>query len=246
MRFLVLFIFFISTLIAQEKKQSITLGLGSYIQTQPYENVDTLILPSPVIFFDNGLLYVRWTRVGLYFLGQKQDSYAWGFSLTAQPRTYGYLSDDITAMDERKTSWEGGLAFSASKDDAWVEVMALTDIIDRYNSLIIKTELGYDFIYKNISFYPSVVVTYQSSRFMNYYYGVKESEKIIGTRDTYLANHGLQLGVQTYIKYPLTKKLSTLINLKVDRISNEAVDSPIINQSYIYSGLASLIYTFEF
>jgi len=246
MRFFLIFTLCFLTLVAEEKKQSITLGLGSYVQTQPYQNVDTLILPSPVIFFDNGLLYVRWTRVGLYFLGEKQDSYAWGFSLTAQPRTYGYNSDDIAGMDERETSWEGGLAFSASKDDAWIEVMALTDILDRYDSFMIKTEFGYDFKYKELSFYPSLIATYQSSKFLNYYYGIKESEIMIGSRNIYRANHGFQLGIQTYIKYPLTKNLSTLINLKVDKISNEATDSPIVNQSYIYSGLASLIYTFEF
>jgi len=232
-------------LIAEDKRQSITLGLGAYIQTQPYKKVDTLLLASTVIFFDNGILYVRWSRIGLYFLGEKQDTFAWGFSLTAKPRTFGYASTDIIEMDEREISWEGGIAFSASIDDTWVEIIALTDIIDRYDSFIISTELGYDFKYKKFSFYPSFTVTYQSSQFSNYYYGVKESEAISGKREIYLANHGLQLGIQTYIKYPLTQKLSTLINIKADRISNEAINSPTINQSYIYSGLASLIYTFE-
>ncbi|MCD6433730.1 MAG: MipA/OmpV family protein, partial [Sulfurimonas sp.] len=73
---------------AEDKKQTITIGAGSYIQTQPYKDVDDIVLPSPVIFFDNGIVYVRWSRVGIYFLGNEKDDYAWGFSLTTQPRTY--------------------------------------------------------------------------------------------------------------------------------------------------------------
>jgi len=246
MRYILIFTFLFYSLIAQEKKQQITLGLGSYIQTQPYENVDTIILPSPVIFFDNNLFYVRWSRVGVYFLGDKQENLGWGFSLTAQPRIYGYDSSDIKNMDERETSWEGGLAFSASYNHLWMEIIALTDILDRHDTYIVQTEIGYDIEYNNFSIYPSFRTTYQSSDFSNYYYGVKESETLLNTRKQYIANDGFEFTIQTYIKYPITKKLSTLVNLKADRISNTAINSPIVEQSYTYSGLASLIYTFEY
>jgi outer membrane protein len=241
---LALFLFF-SILHAQDKKQNITIGAGSYIQTQPYKNVDDIVLPSPVIFFDNGVAYIRWSRAGIYFYGDKQDNYAWGFSLTIQPRVYGYKSSDIEGMDERKNTFEGGLAFSAKADKAYIEIMALTDILDRYESWILKTEVGYDFEFEHFSLYPSLILTYQSSDFLNYYYGVKKSEEL-STRKEYIPNNGLQVGMQTYIKYPFTKKFSALINLRVDKLSKEATSSPIINNDYIYSGLASLIYTFQY
>ena len=36
------------------------------------------------------------------------------------------------------------------------------------------------------------------------------------------------------------------INLRADRLSNEATDSPIVTKKYIYSGLISLLYTFNY
>jgi len=245
MKYLLILILIYSGLHAQEEKQKVTIGAGPYIQTQPYKNVDNIVLPSPVIFFDNGIAYVRWTRAGLYFFGDKQKDYAWGFSLTVQPRVYGYKSSDIQGMEERKSTWEGGLAFSAKTDKAYIEIMALTDMFDRYESWILKTEVGYDFEFANFSLYPSLIFIYQSSDFLNYYYGVKKSEEL-GSRKEYIPNDGLQLGAQTYIKYPFTKKLSALINLRVDKLSKEATHSPIVEDDYIYSGLASLIYTFEY
>lgn len=242
---LILFLIFIS-LNAEEKKQKLTLGFGPYIQTQPYQNVDNFFLPSPVIFYDNGLFYVRWSRAGVYFLGNVQNDYAWGFSLTAQPRTYGYDKNEIQGMDERERTWEGGLAFSAKTDKAYIEIMALTDILHRYDSWILKTEVGYDFEVGDFSLYPSLIFIYQSSQFLNYYYGVKESEELSSGYHNYTPDNGYLVGAQTYIKYPFTDKLSALINLRADRLSQEAIDSPIVNQKYIYSGLFSLIYTLEY
>ncbi len=246
MKYLLLIVLIFSTLIAEEKKQKVTLGLGPYIQTQPYKNVDNIVVPSPVIFFDNGIVYVRWSRAGIYFLGNKTDDFSWGLSATFQPRVYGYTSSDIPGMDDRKKTLEGGIAFSMKIDKAYMETMLLTDVLDRYEDLIFKTEIGYDFEFEKFSIYPSAIIVYQSSSFIDYYYGVKQEEVATSGFTQYSPGDGFQLGMQTYIKYPFTEKFSALVNLRVDRIANEATSSPIVEKDYIYSGLFSLIYTFEY
>jgi len=243
MRYILIFILLVSTLFAETKKENLTIGLGLYMQSQPYKNVDAIILPSPVVFYDNDIFYIRWSRLGLYFLGDKKENYAWGFSLTAQPRTYGY--DDIYGMENKKSTWEGGLAFSFKYDKAYIETMLLNDLLNTYKSWIYKTEIGYDFKVGEVSFYPSFIAVYQSSDFLNYYYGVNESESIKSGKNIYTPNSGLDVALQTYIKYPLTKNLSTLINIRADKLSNQAYNSPLVDQHYIYSGLASLIYSFN-
>lgn len=233
---------------AQEATQKVTIGAGAYIQTQPYQGVSNIILPSPVIFFDNGLFYVRWSRAGVYFLGEKNDDYAWGFSLTAQPRTNSYKASDsesLRGMTDKKSSIEAGLAFSAQVDKSHLEVMLLTDILDRYDSWKVKTELGHDFELGKFKFYPTIIAIYQSSHFMDYYYGVTRSEAKLW-RPEYHANGALQLGAQTYIKYPITKNFATFLNMRVDKLPSAATNSSIVREDYVYSGLLSLMYTFEY
>lgn len=251
MKYLIISVLLFLNLYAKdESKQKVTLGLGAYAQTQPYKDVDTILLPSPVVFFDNGLFYMRWSRGGIYFYGDKSDDFSWGFSFTAQPRVYGYKSSDspyLIGMDERKNTLEGGLAFSAQKEDLYIEVMALTDVLDRYESWLVKTEFGDKYTAGNFSFYPSMIISYQSSDFMDYYYGVKESEVNLGlNRTQYTADAGFQIGAQTYIKYPLTNEWAILLNLRADLLPSSVKDSPIVENNYIYSGLASVIYTFEY
>lgn len=234
---------------AEDKKQKITIGAGPYIQTQPYKGADEIVLPSPVIFFDNSIVYIRWSRAGVYFLGDTKEDYAWGFSLTTQPRTYGYKSSDsdtLSGMDEKKNTWEAGLAFSAKTKKAYIEIMFLNDILNTHNSLIIKTEIGYDFKVGDFLLYPSLIIGYQSAEFLDYYYGVSDEEAITSSHNEYSPHAGVQFGVQTYIKYPFTNSLAALINIRADKLPNEATSSPIVNDDYIYSGLVSLIYTFEY
>jgi len=248
-KFILIFALFFISLNAADTKQKVTVGAGPYIQTQPYEGAAPIFVPSPVIFFDNSLFYIRWSRFGMYFLGKKEKDFAWGFSITAQPRTYGYEAKDsktLEGMDKRETTFEAGVAFSASYDDKYIETMLLTDMLGRYNSWIFKTEIGDEYHLGDFSFYPSVIVIYQSQKFLDYYYGVKESEEINGKRPAYTPNDGVLFGVQTYINYPLTEKLSTLINIRADLIPKTAYDSPIVKDRFIYSGLLSLIYKFEY
>ena len=251
--FFIILMLFTSLATAQEK-QKVTLGFGPYIQSEPYKGADDLLLPSPVIFFDNGIVYARWSRFGLYFLGEKQKDYAWGFSLTAQPRTLGYKASDsayLHGMDERKSTFEGGLAFSASyQNSKYIEIMLLADMLGTYNSWVSRVEIGDTYKAGKFTFYPSIVLLYQSQKFIEYYYGVKSTEvdTSIG-RSQYSGDAisgGLEVGTQTYIKYPFTDKLSALINVRYDRIPKSAKNSPLTDKNYIYSGLASLIYTFEY
>jgi len=249
MKYMILSTLIFLNLMANDVNQKITIGLGPYVQSEPYRGANDLLLPSPVIFFDNALFYARWSRFGMYFLGEKQKDYAWGFSLTVQPRTLGYKASDssyLTGMNERKSTLEGGLAFSASyQNSKYIEIMLLSDMLNTYNSWISKVEIGDNYKLGKFIFYPSIVLLYQSRKFVDYYYGVKTSEAT-SNRPAYSPSGGLEYGAQTYIKYPLTDKLSAFFNLRYDIIPNSAKNSPLVDKKYIYSGLASLIYTFTY
>ncbi len=246
MKYLLALLFSLTSLFAQEK---ITIGLGPYIQSQPYKDVDHIVLPSPVFFYDNSIFYVRWTRFGVYFLGEKSDDISWGFSLTAQPRTNGYSAKDsshLNGMDEKKSSWEGGIAFSASFENSYIEMIYLRDLLNRYNSYIAKAEFGYSLEYDRLSIYPSLVAIYQDRDFLNYYYGVTQDESQKSLHNFYTPKSDLKYAAQTYISYKIDEKFSAFFNARVDLLSSEAKNSPLINQDYYYSGIASLIYTFDF
>ena len=116
----------------RKRQKKVIIGLGPYVQTQPYKGIDSFYVPSPVIFFDNGLFYLRGSCAGVYFLGNKDDEFSWGLSITAQPRIYSYNPEDseyLTGMDTRETTFERGLAFSAIYKDMYIQSMLLTHML---------------------------------------------------------------------------------------------------------------------
>jgi len=249
MKYILIVFLLFSTLYAEEEKQKVTIGLGPYFQTQPYKNTDAIFIPSPVIFFDNSLFYIRWSRAGMYFLGDRGDLVSWGFSLTIQPRTFGYIPEEtesLKGMNERETTFEGGIAFSASYKEMYIEMMLLTDILDRHDSWIFKTEIGDEYKFPSLYFYPSLIIIYQSKDFINYYYGVTQEEASRTSFSFYSPGDGIELGLQTYIKYPITDTFSILANVRADIIPKNAQKSPLVEDNIIYSGLLSLIYSFEY
>lgn len=228
--------------------EKLTLGLGAYTQTQPYKGVDPLFTPSPVIFYDNSLLYIRWTRGGIYFLGDKTEDLSWGFSLTAQPRPYGYKSSDssyLAGMQTKKNSLEAGLAFSLQKEKLFFEVMLLSDPLYEKKAYVVQSELGYSFEIGALTLYPGAMLYYHSRAFNEYYYGVGANEAK-SQRDLYLPGGAFSFALHSYLSYPLSPKLSVFAQLKAHTLSSEAKKSPLTQDKAIYSSLLSLIYTFDY
>ncbi|MBU0631612.1 MipA/OmpV family protein [bacterium] len=246
MRSLLLVFILIFPLFAEDKPTPLYVGAGAYIQTQPYTGADATVQATPVIFFDNHLFYVRWTRVGMYILGDSSDDLTWGVSLTAQPRPFGYKSSDSKTLNgmNRDTSYEAGAALDIIYQDTFFNVVFFQDIYNKSNSYIARAEIGQHIAIDDFDFYPSVMAIYHADKFNDYYYGVKQSEATLN-RPAYSASSSIDLSFQTYAKYTFTKEWSALLNFRADYLGKAEQNSPIVSDKYMFSGLISAMYRFE-
>jgi MipA family protein len=245
--FLLLFATF-TLLFAQGTPDTLYIGAGPYIQTQPYKGASSKITPSPVIFFDNHIFYIRWSRVGVYVAGAAHDNYSWGLSIAAQPRPYGYNSGDSDAlkgMSNKSNSIEAGPSLDVKYKSYFFNIAVFHDILDKSNSYMSQLEVGKKISYRALTLYPSFFIIYYADRFNNYYYGVNHNEATL-TRPYYKADGGVNYAFETYIKYTLTPKYSLLANLRAEYLNQNIRHSPIVHSHYIYSSLLSVMYKFTF
>jgi MipA family protein len=225
-------------------ENSLSIGAGPYIQTQPYHNTDPFILPSPVVFLEYEMFYVRWSQIGAYFYGGEN----WGFSLMLQPRTYGYKpedSDTLKGMHERQSSWEGGLSLAGKNDLGFAEIIYAHDLLNSSNRSLVRAEFGTKIKHDKWTFVPSFLILWFSKGFNEYYYGVREEERTLA-RPEYHPNAGLNGAVQSYINYQISPEWGILTNIRADYLNATITESPIVNDPYIFSGMISLLYTFNF
>jgi len=245
-RIALLFLMMSSSLFAQSEENSTTsnvlsIGLGPYFQTQPYSGVQRVITPTPVIFYDNRVVYVRWTRVGLYLAGGEN----WGYSLTAQPRPYGYSASDsnkLDGMSTRENGWEAGFALAGRNRHGFVEGVILSDITARSDGTLVRLELGKIINRERLTLVPSFMAIYFDSKFNDYYYGVLTGEAT-ATRAAYKAGQGINYAVQTFANYELNKSWSLQGNLRLDYLNKTISDSPIVDSDWMVSGMISLAYS---
>ncbi|MEA1920916.1 MAG: MipA/OmpV family protein [Campylobacterota bacterium] len=225
-------------------ENSLSIGAGPYIQSQPYRSADAFILPTPVIFLEYEIFYVRWSQIGMYFYGGEN----WGLSLMLQPRPFGYKaedSDDLTGMDTRKSSWEGGLSLAGKNDLGFAEIIYVHDLLNSSNRSLVRAEVGTKIKHENWTFVPSFLMLWFSQGFNEYYYGVREDEST-PTRAEYHPNAGLNVAMQSYINYQITPEWGVLGNIRTDYLNSTVTNSPIVSDHYIFSGMISLRYTFDF
>ncbi len=241
------------------KGADLYVGAGIYSQTQPYIGAENINQLSPVIFYDNSLFYIRWSRAGLYFLGESSDQFSWGASITAQPQIIGYYkersltqigkssSDMLDGLDDKKSSWEAGLALAGSYEDIFAEVVALQDIGSESNGLKLRAEVGLSYqVNEDLLFVPSVLAIWLSKEFSNYYFSVNDQEVDLSLGRTYYkADAALNLAAQTYMKYSFNSSYHALLNIRADYLDSTIQDSPLVDKHYIFSGLISLIYLYE-
>lgn len=240
-------------------KDDVYVGAGPYVQTQPYKDADPVVLASPVIFFDNSLFYVRWTRVGMYFYGERGENTGWGLSFTAQPQVLGYYETSgmtqlnhrdatpiLQGMQERESGWEAGLSAAYERGEWFGEFLVLQDVTDRSNGTKLRLELGRSFRTGAWYFVPSVLAVWLSQPFANYYFGVRQDEADpLLERPAYRADAALNLAVQTYVKYDLSEHWHLLGNLRADRFADTIADSPLTDKRYMLSGMLSVLYSFN-
>jgi outer membrane protein len=152
-------------------------------------------------------------------------------------------SPALAGMEDRDSSWEAGFALAGENRLGFAELTLFRDILGRSGGTKLRLELGKTIRSGRWTLVPSVLAIGLSSDYNDYYYGVKASEARPG-RPAYAAGSGINLAVQTYLMFDLTPRWHLLGNLRVDRLSSEITDSPIVDSDWMWSGMVSLLYSF--
>lgn len=244
----IILIILLSVGVAFAKRDTIFIGAGPYMQTQPYKGVSARLVPSPVIFFDNNIFYIRWSKIGVYLAGKKKQNYSWALSLAAQPCTFGYSASNssyLKGMSNKNNSIEAGLELDGTYKTLFFNILSFHDVLNNNNSYMAHIQFGDSIKYKSLSLYPSILAIYYADKFNNYYYGVTHNEAT-PIRPYYHSNGGFNYAIETYLRYKITKKWYFLSYIRAEYLNKTIQNSPIVNSHYIYSGLLSVMYKLSF
>ena len=157
-----------------------TVGLLALDRDAPYRQLDEDLLVVPLVRFEGERFYLRGMRGGVVLANSGGISFG-GF---LQARGDGYDAADspfLAGMADRKFSMDAGLAASWRVPGVGqFEASLATDVLDRSGGQ--EAEVSWTGLVRAAGWQilPSVALRWQSQDMVDYYYGVRTSEAIVG------------------------------------------------------------------
>lgn len=237
---------------AQEPPSSWSLGVGLAGATsqRPYIGIDREFAAIPLIQFDSKYLKVFGPGLEVKLPGlELGETQKLNFGLVARYDFFsGYDAGDswiFNGMRGRKGGlWAGAkVAWENSLANLTVEWSAdvTGDSRGRMASLGIDRNwrLG-----KHLMLTPRLVATWQNDNYVDYYYGVRDSEAR-SWRPAYHGGAGVSAEVGLRGIYMFDKRHSVFLDVGVTSLPSQVRDSPLVGRSTENSLLVGYIYRFR-
>ena len=221
-----------------------TLGVLAIERNAPYRQLDEGLLVVPLVRFEGERFYLRGLRGGVVLA--ENDGFAFG--AFAQVRGDGYKADDspfLAGMDDRDFSLDLGLAASWRVERVGqFEVSLATDMLDRsggQEAAVSWTGLvragGWRLL-------PGVSVAWQSEDMVDYYYGVRPGEALVG-RPAYSPGSAIIPEVSLLATHPVGERWEFFARAGHAWLPSEITNSPLVDQDGRTTLMVGLGYTFD-
>ena len=221
------------------------MGAGAMIMagSNPYRGGDTVVLVLPMLTYVGERFFVVSPRVGFNLTRQP-----WGnVNVIADYRFKGKAFEAegfLAGMDDRKDAVMAGLDANLRTLGACrLEVSAMTDVLDRHNGQEVQLALNRNFRLDKWSLIPGAGLVWRSGDYNDYYYGVSLSEAT-DARPAYEPGDSLEWFVRLLLRYHLSANWSLAGAARMEGLSDELRDSPIIDSDYLTTVFIGLNYSF--
>lgn len=221
------------------------LGAGAMVMaaSNPYRDGDTVILYLPMLTYLGERFFVVSPRAGFNLARP-----SWGsINLIADYRFKGEAFEAkgyLAGMEDRKNTVMAGLGAILTPFGPYrVELSAMTDVLDRHNGQEVNLALNRSFRWAKWGLIPGAGLVWRSAGYNDYYYGVSSAEAT-DDRPAYDPGDSLEWFVRLLLRYPLTEHWSLAGTVRLEELSDELRDSPIIDSEYLTTVFVGLNYSF--
>ena len=207
-----------------------TVGALVIDRDAPYRDLDEGLLAVPLVRFEGERAYLRGLRGAVRLF----ESPGYELAVFGQVRLEGYDSEDspyLAGMADRRASLDLGVASTwTSQRFGALELSAAADALDRSGGYELAAAWTVRFTAGAWTFLPSASMRWQDERMVDYYYGVRASEAVVG-RAAYSANAAVTPEVSLLATRPLGERWSLFARASHARLPSEVRDSPLVDRN---------------
>jgi len=236
----------VSSTLDQEDSQKKGFGIGmtTSIAQRPFVGVDDQSASLLYLSYRNKSFYIEGLDIGYNFLKKKNFK----LDVLATPRFYEVEpafadNGELDGIDKTKPTYLAGVSMQSTFSDITFTFQALHDLIESDgNELVLQASKSFKTADK-VTLSPSVGITYQDSKMVDYFYGVQANE-VRANRAFYSADGSLNYNATLHAKWDITKHIEMIGQLKYEILGDGITDSPIVNEDSLYFITLGLLYRF--
>ncbi|MEO3677627.1 MipA/OmpV family protein [Rheinheimera fenheensis] len=218
-----------------EPPQGFLYGVGVGINQEIYRGYKRRVIPLPLLGYRGEKLSVYGPFV-TYELAKAND-----VSLSAKlaPRFAGYDDgdSDVFVGMKRKSSLDAGLGLQYRIDNWTLDTEVLTDVLGNSNGQEAKLKFSYGLRFGPLQVSPEVGVSYSSSKLVDYYYGVRQSEAT-ADRPAYRAGAAVNYHTGLALSTPVFFGGMTRLGVEYHWYDNNIANSPLTDRD---SGVSAFL-----
>jgi outer membrane protein len=150
-------------------------GLGLSVNQEIYHGYDVRMTPLPILGYRGDNFRILGPFVSYDVLPLSDIN----ITLQTAPRFQGFDESDsyiFENMAKRKVSMDAGVGLTYEKQDWKIGLSTMFDVLSRSGGYEIKTNVSKVLRTGPIFFEPSISISYLDQQFVDYYYGVKDTE----------------------------------------------------------------------
>lgn len=219
------------------------LGLAVGTRSRPYAGLDHDTSVLPLMFYDNSWLRLAGTSAELK-LGTVG---AFSFVLGARLGFGGYNAADspaLAGMDERKRGFAFGPSVNWRTPIANFSLDALGDVTGASGGVRVHVGAQQTWLFASRwSISPRIGATWLSADYVDYYYGVKDTE-VTAERPQYSGRATVNLDTGARLGVLLAPHHSMFVDLDVTHYGNAISGSPIVDKTNLLGGRIGYVYRF--
>ena len=203
-------------------------GFGLSVKSEIYKGYDQSETLLPIL----GYRGERLTIFGPFVSYAMMQSGAVEISIRAKPRFDGYEESDgdiFEGMDDRKPSIDLGLGVEYARNDWKLDLSSLHDVLSRSNGRELSAGLSKVFRHGPLFIEPGIGLSYLDSRFVDYYYGVRDSEET-SFRPSYEGDNAVNKNLGITFMTPALLSGLTRISIEYTWYDSAISDSPLTDE----------------
>lgn len=155
----------------------------------------------------------------------------------------GPLIEELAGIKTRKGDFDVGLRLSRINGDTLLSFELLHDVSSNHKSPVVNVFISHIEPWRNWEFRSAFGLSYFSSDYTTYYYGVSEQE-VRNNRHEYKGNDALALQFELHSEYPISQHWTFLGGFLSTWFTDGISESPLVKQSYQLKAKVGIRYVF--